>query len=111
MLLVINVNNTHTLLGVYDGDRLAVHWRLRTDQARTVDEYGVLLRGLFADWGVPQPAITGIILASVVPPMNERVEQLCARFFGHARRRGLQEAGDAAFHEEELARVYDHWAK
>ncbi|TMA78927.1 MAG: type III pantothenate kinase [Deltaproteobacteria bacterium] len=84
MLLVINVNNTHTLLGVYDGDRLAVHWRLRTDQARTVDEYGVLLRGLFADWGVPQPAITGIILASVVPPMNERVEQLCERFFGHA---------------------------
>ena len=79
MLLVINVNNTHTLLGVYDGDRLAVHWRLRTDQARTVDEYGVLLRGLFADWGVPQPAITGII-----PPMNERVEQLCERFFGHA---------------------------
>jgi len=84
MLLVINVNNTHTLLGVYDGDRLAVHWRVRTDQARTVDEYGVLLRGLFADWGVAQPVITGIILASVVPPMNERVEQLCARFFGHA---------------------------
>jgi len=84
MLLVINVNNTHTLLGVYDGDRLAVHWRVRTDQARTVDEYGVLLRGLFADWGVAQPVITGIILASVVPPMNERVEQLCERFFGHA---------------------------
>jgi len=65
-------------------DRLAVHWRVRTDQARTVDEYGVLLRGLFADWGVAQPVITGIILASVVPPMNERVEQLCERFFGHA---------------------------
>src|SRR2546428_166240 len=84
MLLAINVNNTHTLLGVYDGDRLAVHWRLRTGPARTVDEYGVLLRGLFADWGGPQPAITGIILASVVPPMNERGEQLCARVFGHA---------------------------
>ncbi len=84
MLLAINVNNTHTLLGVYDGDRLAVHWRLRTDPARTVDEYGVLLRGLFAEWGVPQPSISGIILASVVPPMNERVEQLCERFFGHA---------------------------
>ena len=37
MLLAINVNNTHTLLGVYDGDRLAVHWRLRTDpQGRLV---------------------------------------------------------------------------
>jgi type III pantothenate kinase len=84
MLLAINVNNTHTLLGVYDGDRLAVHWRLRSDPARTIDEYGVLLRGLFADWGVERPEITGIILASVVPPMNERVEQVCRRFFGHA---------------------------
>jgi len=83
MLLAINVNNTHTLLGVYDRDRLAVHWRLRSDPARTVDEYGVLLRGLFADWGVAQPEITGIILSSVVPPMNDRVEQVCRRFFGH----------------------------
>ena len=83
MLLAINVNNTHTLLGVYEGDRLAVHWRLRTDPARTVDEYGVLLRGLFADWGVAHPEITGVILASVVPPMNDRVEQVCRRFFGH----------------------------
>jgi len=84
MLLAINVNNTHTLLGVYDGDRLAVHWRLRTDQARTVDEYGVLLRGLFAEWGASHPNISGVILASVVPPMNARVEQVCERFFGHA---------------------------
>ena len=83
MLLAINVNNTHTLLGVYDRDRLAVHWRLRTDPARTVDEYGVLLRGLFADWGVAHPEVTGVILASVVPPMNDRVEQVCRRFFGH----------------------------
>jgi len=84
MLLAINVNNTHTLLGVYDGDRLAVHWRLRTDQARTVDEYGVLLRGLFAEWGTSHPNISGVILASVVPTMNARVEQVCERFFGHA---------------------------
>ena len=84
MLLAVNVNNTNTLIGVYDGDRLAVHWRLRTDAARTIDEYGVILRGLFADWGVPRPEINGVILASVVPPMNERVEQVCRRFFGHS---------------------------
>jgi type III pantothenate kinase len=83
MLLAINVNNTHTLLGVYEGDRLAVHWRLRTDPARTVDEYGVILRGLFADWGVPRPEIAGIILSSVVPQLNERVDEVCRRFFGH----------------------------
>jgi type III pantothenate kinase len=84
MLLAINVNNTHTLIGVYDGDRLAVHWRLRTDPARTVDEYGVLLRGLFAEWGAHNPEITGIILSSVVPQLNDRVDQVCRRFFRQA---------------------------
>jgi type III pantothenate kinase len=83
MLFAINVNNTHTLLGVYDGDRLAVHWRVRSDPARTVDEYVVLLRGLFNEWGMPRPEIRGIILSSVVPQLNERVEQVCQRFFGH----------------------------
>jgi len=83
MLLAINVNNTHTLLGLYDGDRLVVHWRLATDQARTVDEYGVLIRGLFAEWGAPRPEIAGIILGSVVPQMNDRIHELARRFFGH----------------------------
>ena len=81
MLLAVNVNNTHTLIGVYDGDRLAVHWRLRSDGAWTVDEYGVLLRGLFAEWG-ERPEIDGIILASVVPQLNDRLDQVCRRFFG-----------------------------
>jgi type III pantothenate kinase len=84
MLLAINLNNTHTLIGVYDGDRLAIHWRIRTDPARTVDEYGVLLRGLFAEWGHERPAIDGIIFGSVVPPMNDRVDEVCRRFFGHS---------------------------
>ena len=51
MLLAINVNNTHTLVGLYEGPTLTVHWRLRTDPARTVDEWVVLLRGLFAEGG------------------------------------------------------------
>jgi type III pantothenate kinase len=83
MLLAINLNNTHTLIGVYDGDRLAIHWRIRTDPARTVDEYGVLLRGLFAEWGQERPTIGGIIFGSVVPPMNDRIDEVCRRFFGH----------------------------
>jgi type III pantothenate kinase len=83
MLAAVNVNNTHTLIGLYDGERLATHWRIRTDTARTVDEYMVLLRGLFAE--VPaHPPIAGVIFASVVPPMNERVEEVCRRFFGRA---------------------------
>ena len=82
MLLAINVNNTHTLVGLYEGSSLAVHWRLRTDQARTVDEWVVILRGVFAEGGNPRPAVRGIVLGSVVPPMNERIEELCRRLFG-----------------------------
>src|SRR5579875_1221437 len=81
MLLAFNVNNTHTLIGLYQGERRAVHWRISTDPARTVDEYGVLLRGLFAEWGNPRPEITGVALSSVVPPVNDRIEEVSRRFF------------------------------
>jgi len=84
MLLALNVNNTHTLIGLFDGDRLAVHWRIRTDPARTVDELAVLLRALFAEAGMPRPPITGAAVASVVPPINERIEEVCRRFAGQA---------------------------
>jgi type III pantothenate kinase len=84
MLLALNVNNTHILVGLYEGERLAVHWRLRTDPNRTVDEYGVILRGLFAEWGNARPEVTGVAVSSVVPPMNDRVEEIAKRFFGHA---------------------------
>ena len=46
MLLVMDVGNTNTSLGVFDGERLAWHWRLTTEKARTVDEYGVHARNL-----------------------------------------------------------------
>src|SRR5499433_4205209 len=84
MLLAINVNNTNTLVGLYESATLAVHWRLRTDPARTVDEWVVVLRGLFADWGMTRPPVRGVVLSSVVPPMNERIEKLCQRLFGQA---------------------------
>jgi len=84
MLLAINVNNTHTLVGFYDGAALTVHWRLRTDPARTVDEWVVILRGLFGEWGNSRPTVGGIVLSSVVPPMNERIEELCRKLFDQA---------------------------
>jgi type III pantothenate kinase len=81
MLLAINVNNTHTLVGLYESTTLAVHWRLQTDPARTIDEWVVVSE-------VPQMARParrgGIVLGSVVPPMNERIEELCQRLFGQA---------------------------
>ena len=82
MLLALNVNNTHTLVGLFEGETLVVHWRVRTDPARTVDELAVLIRMLFTEWGQPRPDIRGAAISSVVPPMNDRVQEVCRRFAG-----------------------------
>jgi type III pantothenate kinase len=84
MLLTIDVSNTHTKIGAYEGARLVQHWRLQTEPERTADEYGVMLLGLFQAGDVRPQDITGLIVASVVPPMNNTIDQLCRKFFGHA---------------------------
>ena len=82
-LLAIDVSNTHTKLGVYAEDRLVRHWRVRTEHERTADEYGVLLLGLFAASGATVQEIDGVIVASVVPPMNSTIDELARKYFGH----------------------------
>ena len=84
MLLAIDVSNTHTKLGVYDREKLVHHWRVQTLHERTADEYAALLLGLFTAAGLAPTAITGIIVSSVVPPVNQTVEDLCRTFFEHA---------------------------
>jgi type III pantothenate kinase len=82
MLLAIDVGNTHTVIGVYAGEQLRRHWRTQTDADRTADELGVLMLGLFQAVGEPVTSITGIIVASVVPPLNELIDDTCRRYFG-----------------------------
>lgn len=84
MLLAIDVGNTHTVIGVYEGERLRRHWRIQTNAERTSDELGVLMLGLFQAAGEATGGITGVIVASVVPPLNEAVDESCRRFFGHS---------------------------
>jgi type III pantothenate kinase len=83
LLLAIDVSNTHTKLGVYDGERLIRHWRVRTEHDRTADEYGVLMLGLFSAAGIALSDVGGVILASVVPPMNSTIDELGRGYFGH----------------------------
>jgi type III pantothenate kinase len=81
MLLVIDVGNTNTSLGVYDGETLVADWRLTTARARTVDEYGVHARNLFQLAGVDFKAITAVAIASVVPPLNYTLKRMAEVYF------------------------------
>src|ERR1041385_9463455 len=81
MLLVMDVGNTNTSLGVFEGEWLAWHWRLTTERARTVDEYGVHARNLFALAGLDFKAITAVAIASVVPPLNYTLKMMAERYF------------------------------
>jgi type III pantothenate kinase len=81
MLLVMDVGNTHTVLGVYDGKTLLAHWRLTTVRERTVDEYGILARNLLALAGIDRQAIDALIIASVVPPLDGVLEAMARHYF------------------------------
>jgi type III pantothenate kinase len=90
MLLVLDVGNTNTVLGLYgaesrDGQshysKLIAHWRVTTNKTQTVDEYGVLFRNLFALDAIKVEQIRGIVISSVVPPVDSTLRQVCERYF------------------------------
>jgi len=91
MLFVLDVGNTNTVLGVFSKsspsvggpryDKLLANWRVTTLRAQTVDEYGVLFRNLFAMQGLEPKEIHGIIVSSVVPPLDSTLRRVCERYF------------------------------
>jgi len=97
MLLVLDVGNTNTVLGVFarvakvhpggDADqsphyeRLLANWRVATSRTSTVDEYGVLFRNLFSMAGLESKGIHAIVISSVVPPLDPVLRQVCERYF------------------------------
>lgn len=80
MLLTIDIGNTNLTLGLYDGAALGAHWRLATDHNRMPDEYGLQLLGLLQNAGKSLGELSGIALASVVPPLTGRVIQACREY-------------------------------
>ncbi len=85
MNLVFDVGNTETTVGLFDGETLRGHWRITSDVARTPDEIGVLLRALLAGHGFDHHAVTGVAIASVVPPITQPLTEACERWVAHAR--------------------------
>ncbi|MFZ0734398.1 MAG: type III pantothenate kinase [Candidatus Sulfotelmatobacter sp.] len=97
MLFVIDVGNTNTVLGVFAPaskapatgetdhapryDHLLANWRVATSRTSTVDEYGVLFRNLFSMAGLESKGIQGIVVSSVVPPLDPVLRQVCERYF------------------------------
>ena len=82
MLLAIDLGNTNTVFGVYDtNDKLVMHWRLSTQKERTVDEYGILLRNLFALEKIDAKKIRRVIIASVVPPLDPVLNEMVSAYF------------------------------
>src|SRR5438034_7697946 len=82
MLLTIDVGNTNSVLGVFRGEELIANWRLTTAREQTTDEYGVLTRNLFTLAGLDRDAITGVIISSVVPPVNRTLAEMSRVYFG-----------------------------
>jgi type III pantothenate kinase len=92
MLLVLDVGNTNTVLGVFAKsssdpnaapkyDKLLANWRVTTRAAQTVDEYGVLFRNLFSMQQLDPRDIGGIMISSVVPPLDSTLRRVCERYF------------------------------
>ena len=81
-LLVIDVGNTNTVLGLYEGKALEEHWRVATNPQTTTDELGVLYRALFASHGISSEVVGAAIVSSVVPPIDHAVRRACRRYFG-----------------------------
>jgi len=80
MLLVIDVGNTNTVLGLYRGDELVRDWRLTTSKSRTVDEYAMIIHELFGLSQLHFTDISDVIISCVVPPMMNTLEGLCRQY-------------------------------
>jgi len=83
MLLVIDVGNTNIVMGIYDGERLAHSWRLRTERNTTEDEFNVIAASLFAGGNVRPGDIEQTVISCVVPPMTALLEAFCRKYIGH----------------------------
>jgi type III pantothenate kinase len=80
MLLTLDVGNTNTVLGVFRGKEIVAHWRLTTARDQTVDEYGILTRDLFTLAELEPKGINGVIISSVVPPLNRTLAEMSRKY-------------------------------
>ncbi|QCX28717.1 type III pantothenate kinase [Nocardioides jishulii] len=83
-LLAADIGNSHTSLGVLDGEEVVAHWRVATDERRTADEWSVLVRGLLVDEGLLDD-VDGIAVCATVPSVLHEWREMLAAHFAHLR--------------------------
>jgi type III pantothenate kinase len=81
MLLAVDVGNTNTTLGIFEGERLVADWRISTRKDATCDEIGILFRALFREAGIDPGVVTGMIASSVVPDLDDAISEVGNRYF------------------------------
>lgn len=81
MLLAIDAGNTNLTIGVFRGAQILARWRLRTVHEKTADEWGIAFRNLFAFSGIDPAGISGVMIASVVPPLETSLTAMTRRYF------------------------------
>lgn len=81
MLLAIDVGNTHTVLGIFEGARIVADWRMASLTHRTVDENWLTIKSFCADAGIPLRNVNGVGISSVVPDLTETFASLARKYF------------------------------
>ncbi|MEV6208527.1 type III pantothenate kinase [Kitasatospora sp. NPDC051914] len=84
MLLTIDVGNTQTTLGLFDGEDIVEHWRISTDPRRTADELAVLLQGLMGAHPIvsAEDKVAGLSICSSVPAVLHELREVTRRYYG-----------------------------
>ncbi|MFP4226249.1 MAG: type III pantothenate kinase [Desulfobacterales bacterium] len=83
MLLVVDVGNTHTVIGVFEKQELIRDWRIHTEPAMTADEFHLLVSGLFEQAGLKLDGIEKMVVSCVVPPLVNMIDAFCRKHIGH----------------------------
>lgn len=83
MLLVIDVGNTNTVLGIFDEAKLLQNWRIRAIKDMTEDEFNILVTSLFAASGISLEKIEKTVISCVVPPIVNILDAFCRKYLGH----------------------------
>ena len=81
MLLALDAGNSNITIGAFEGSKLLCQWRLRTVHEQTADEWGILLHNLFSPVNLNIDAVNGIIISSVVPPIDSTLAAMTLRYF------------------------------